>query len=176
MQFLVWSLLFHHAHTHTHTHTHTQLLFNSRLQVYTWLLVLQCISVAFQLVVLLRCTYWYQVLSMSVFLVFNYFVLYKLLHNRLWLRRTTWLTSWNIEIIFLIIGEIYMHDWVGNCPFWHYRCSSKFFISNHSKSMQGNYAYIIYYFKFHTVRQSQRVQLFNFPQALHHCHSLEQEW
>ena len=69
-----------------------QLLFHSRLHVHTWLLVLQCISVAFQIVVLLRCIYWYQVLSMSVLLIFNYFVLYKLLHNRLWLRRTIWLT------------------------------------------------------------------------------------
>jgi len=70
----------------THTYTHTQLLFHSRLHVHTWLLTMQCIMVAFQIVVLPRALYWSQTLSMSVFLTFNYFVLYKLLYNRLWFR------------------------------------------------------------------------------------------
>ena len=47
---------------------------------------MKCIMVAFQIVVLLRALYWFQTLSMSVFLTFNYFVLYKLLYNRLWFR------------------------------------------------------------------------------------------
>ena len=75
-----------HTHTHTHVHIHPQLLFHSRLHVHTWLLTMQCIMVAFQIVVLLRALYWFQTLSMSVFLTFNYFVLYKLLYNRLWFR------------------------------------------------------------------------------------------
>lgn len=60
-----------------------QLLFNSQLHIHTWLLAMQCIIVAFEIVVLLRVTYWYQILSISVFLLFNYFILHKLLYNRL---------------------------------------------------------------------------------------------
>ena len=69
-----------------------QLLFNSRLHVHTWLLTMQCITVAFQMVVLLRSVFWFQTLSMSIFLLFNYFILYKLLYNRLILRRSPSLT------------------------------------------------------------------------------------
>jgi len=47
---------------------------------------MQCIMVVFQIVVLLRALYWLQTLSMSIILAFNYFVLYKLLYNRLWFR------------------------------------------------------------------------------------------
>ena len=72
-----------HLYTHnTHTHTHNY----SRLHVHTWLLTSAPCMVAFQIVVLLRALYWFQTLSMSVFLTFNYFVLYKLLYNRLWFR------------------------------------------------------------------------------------------
>lgn len=67
------------------------LLFHSRLHVHTWLLSMQCIIVAFQIVVLLRVCFWFQALSLSVFLAFNYFVLYKLLYNRLACRNTPWL-------------------------------------------------------------------------------------
>ena len=44
---------------------------------------MQCIIVTFEIVVLMRVSYWYQILSISVFLVFNYFILHKLLYNRL---------------------------------------------------------------------------------------------
>jgi len=62
-------------------------LFHSRLSVHTWLLSLQVVIVAFQIVVLLKSMFWFQTLSMSVLLAFNSFILYRLLYNTLWLRR-----------------------------------------------------------------------------------------
>lgn len=68
------------------------LVFNSRLQIHSWLLAMQCVLVAFEIVVLLRSFFWFQIMNMSVFLSFNYFILYRLLYNRLLYRKVTWLT------------------------------------------------------------------------------------
>jgi hypothetical protein len=62
--------------------------FSSRHHVYTWLLAMQCVLVTFQIVVLLRCTFWFQFLSMSVLLTFNSYIFYLLLYNRLRCRQT----------------------------------------------------------------------------------------
>jgi hypothetical protein len=67
-------------------------LFSSRHHVYTWLLAMQCVLIAFQIVVLLRCVFWYQFLSLSVFLTFNSYIFYVLLYNRLRCRQTRLIT------------------------------------------------------------------------------------
>ena len=66
-----------------HSLSTIQLLFNSRLHIISWLLAMQCVVVLFEMVVLLRVVHWYQTLSISVFLLFNYFILHRLLYNRL---------------------------------------------------------------------------------------------
>ena len=65
-----------------------QFFFCSRHHVYTWLLAMQCVLIAFQMVVLMRCLFWYQFLSMSVLLTFNSYIFYVLLYNRLRCRQT----------------------------------------------------------------------------------------
>jgi len=60
--------------THTHTDKHSCSYSILILHVHTWLLTMQCIMLEFQIVVLLRVLYWFQTLSMSAFMTFNYFV------------------------------------------------------------------------------------------------------
>jgi len=60
-----------------------QLLFNNPAMLVCSLLALQLVMVGVQLFILLRTNEWYQILSMTLLLIMNYYTLFKLTRDYL---------------------------------------------------------------------------------------------